>query len=79
MKNAKTEEEKKQLQKDWDAIDEKQRYSPISTPGTYWDLKTGRPFTVKEERNFFEPVLVTATRALCTHTNRIVTNKLLEP
>ena len=63
MKNAKTEEEKKQLQKDWDAIDEKQRYSPISTPGTYWDLKTGRPFTVKEERNFFEPVLVTATRA----------------
>ena len=63
MKNTKTEEEKKRLQKDWDAIDEKQRYSPISTPGTYWDLKTGRPFTVKEERNFFEPVLVTATRA----------------
>ena len=63
MKNAKTEEEKKRLQKDWEAIDERQRYSPISTPGTYWDLKTGRPFTVKEERNFFEPVLVTATRA----------------
>ena len=63
MKNAKTEEEKKQLQKDWDAIDEKQRYSPISTPGTYWDLKTGRPFTVKEGGNLFEPVLVTATRA----------------
>ena len=63
MKNAKTEEEKKRLQKDWEAIDERQRYSPISTPGTYWDLKTGRPFTVKEGRNFFEPVLVTATRA----------------
>ena len=63
MKNAKTEEEKKRLQKDWEAIDERQRYSPISTPGTYWDLKTGRPFTVKEERNLFEPVLVTATRA----------------
>ena len=63
MKNTKTEEEKKRLQKDWEAIDERQRYSPISTPGTYWDLKTGRPFTVKEERNFFEPVLVTATRA----------------
>ena len=63
MKNAKTEEEKKQLQKDWDAIDEKQRYSPISTPGTYWDLKTGRPFTVKEGGSLFEPVLVTATRA----------------
>ena len=63
MKNAKTEEEKKRLQKDWEAIDERQRYSPISTPGTYWDLKTGRPFTVKEEGNFFEPVLVTATRA----------------
>ena len=63
MKNAKTEEEKKRLQKDREAIDERQRYSPISTPGTYWDLKTGRPFTVKEERNLFEPVLVTATRA----------------
>ena len=63
MKNAKTEEEKKRLQKDWEAIDERQRYSPISTPGTYWDLKTGRPFTVKEERSLFEPVLVTATRA----------------
>ena len=63
MKNAKTEEEKKRLQKDWEAIDEKQRYSPISTPGTYWDLKTGRPFTVKEEGSLFEPVLVTATRA----------------
>ena len=63
MKNTKTEEEKKRLQKDWEAIDERQRYSPISTPGTYWNLKTGRPFTVKEERNFFEPVLVTATRA----------------
>ena len=63
MKNAKTEEEKKRLQKDWEAIDEKQRYSPISTPGTYWDLKTGRPFTVKEGGNLFEPVLVTATRA----------------
>ncbi len=63
MKNAKTEEEKKRLQKDWEAIDERQRYSPISTPGTYWDLKTGRPFTVKEEGNLFEPVLVTATRA----------------
>ena len=63
MKNTKTEEEKKRLQKDWEAIDERQRYSPISTPGTYWDLKTGRPFTVKEERNLFEPVLVTATRA----------------
>ena len=63
MKNTKTEEEKKRLQKDWEAIDERQRYSPISTPGTYWDLKTGRPFTVKEGRNFFEPVLVTATRA----------------
>ena len=35
MKNAKTEEEKKRLQKDWEAIDERQRYSPISTPGTY--------------------------------------------
>ena len=63
MKNAKTEEEKKRLQKDWEAIDEKQRYSPISTPGTYWDLKTGRPFTVKEGGSLFEPVLVTATRA----------------
>ena len=63
MKNAKTEEEKKRLQKDWEAIDERQRYSPISTPGTYWDLKTGRPFTVKEGGNLFEPVLVTATRA----------------
>ena len=63
MKNAKTEEEKKRLQKDWEAIDERQRYSPISTPGTYWDLKTGRPFTVKEEGSLFEPVLVTATRA----------------
>ena len=63
MKNAKTEEEKKRLQKDWEAIDEKQRYSPISTPGIYWDLKTGRPFTVKEGGNLFEPVLVTATRA----------------
>ena len=63
MKNAKTEEEKKQLQKDWEAIDERQRYSPISTPGTYWDLKTGRPFTVKEGGSLFEPVLVTATRA----------------
>ena len=64
MKNAKTEEEKKRLQKDWEAIDERQRYSPISTPGTYWDLKTGRPFTVKEEGSLFEPVLVTAT---CAH------------
>ena len=63
MKNAKTEEEKKRLQKDWEAIDERQRYSPISTPGTYWDLKTGRPFTVKEGGSLFEPVLVTATRA----------------
>ena len=63
MKNAKTEEEKKRLQKDWKAIDERQRYSPISTPGTYWDLKTGRPFTVKEGGSLFEPVLVTATRA----------------
>ena len=63
MKNAKTEEGKKRLQKDWEAIDEKQRYSPISTPGTYWDLKTGRPFTVKEGGSLFEPVLVTATRA----------------
>ena len=62
MKNAKTEEEKKRLQKDWEAIDERQRYSPISTPGTYWDLKTGRPFTVKEGGSLFEPVLVTATR-----------------
>ena len=40
MKNAKTEEEKKRLQKDWEAIDERQRYSPISTPGTYTDLST---------------------------------------
>ena len=63
MKNAKTEEEKKRLQKDWEAIDERQRYSPISTPGTYWNLKTGRPFTVKEGGSLFEPVLVTATRA----------------
>ena len=63
MKNTKTEEEKKRLQKDWEAIDERQRYSPISTPGTYWDLKTGRPFTVKEGGSLFEPVLVTATRA----------------
>ena len=63
MKNTKTEEEKKRLQKDWEAIDEKQRYSPILTPGTYWDLKTGRPFTVKEGGSLFEPVLVTATRA----------------
>ena len=63
MKNAKTEEEKKRLQKYWEAIDERQRYSPISTPGTYWDLKTGRPFTVKEGGSLFEPVLVTATRA----------------
>ena len=63
MKNTKTEEEKKRLQKDWEAIDERQRYSPISTPGTYWNLKTGRPFTVKEGGNLFEPVLVTATRA----------------
>ena len=63
MKNAKTEEEKKRLQKDREAIDERQRYSPISTPGTYWDFKTGRPFTVKEGGNLFEPVLVTATRA----------------
>ena len=62
MKNAKTEEEKKRLQKDWEAIDERQRYSPISTPGTYWNLKTGRPFTVKEGGSLFEPVLVTATR-----------------
>ena len=29
MKNTKTEEEKKRLQKDWEAIDERQRYSPI--------------------------------------------------
>ena len=28
-----------------------------------WDLKTGRPFTVKEGGSLFEPVLVTATRA----------------
>ena len=63
MKNAKTKEEKKRLQKDWEAIDERQRYAPISTPGTYWDLKTGRPFTVKEGGSLFEPVLVTATRA----------------
>ena len=63
MKNTKTEEEKKRLQKDWEAIDERQRYSPISTPGTYWNLKTGRPFTVKEGGSLFEPVLVTATRA----------------
>ena len=53
------------ITKDWEAIDERQRYSPISTPGTYWDLKTGRPFTVKEGVSLFEiePVLVTATRA----------------
>ena len=63
MRNAKTEEEEKRLRKYWEAIDERQRYAPISTPGTYWDLKTGRPFTVKEGGSLFEPVLVTATRA----------------
>ncbi|WP_276695117.1 hypothetical protein [Dialister invisus] len=61
MRNAKTEEEEKRLRKYWEAIDERQRYAPISTPGTY--LKTGRPFTVKEGGSLFEPVLVTATRA----------------
>ncbi|MFR3814128.1 hypothetical protein, partial [Dialister invisus] len=63
LEEAKTEEEKKRVQRNWEAIDERQRYLPITTPGTYWDLKTGRPFTVKEGGNLFEPVLVTATRA----------------
>ena len=69
MKNTKTEEEKKRLQKDWEAIDERQRYSPISTPGTYWNLKTGRPFTVKEGGSLFEPVISYSNT--CTWRNHI--------
>ncbi len=63
IKNAKTEEDKERLKKDWEAIDERQRYLPISRSGTYWDLKTGKSFIVKEGGSLLEPVLVTGIRA----------------
>ena len=50
MKNTKTEEEKKRLQKDWEAIDERQRYSPIlisrPTPMLYQTNSTQRKLEI---------------------------------
>ena len=63
LEEAKTEEEKKRVQRNWEAIDERQRYLPITTPGTYWDLKTGTSFTTNKGESLLEPLIVTATRA----------------
>ena len=62
IKNAKTEEDRKQIQRSWEVIDEKQRYLTVSIPGTYWDLKLGQSFTIKEGESILKPVFVTAAR-----------------
>ena len=34
----------------------------VSIPGTYWDLKLGQSFTIKEGESILKPVFVTAAR-----------------